>query len=117
MWCVMVWFGLVAGEVARQNRITQHILAQYLQRRLFPQLTRSPSLSQLTSPRTRSPPPHLQTLDELLDQEQEQDQEEELDQEQQDQDPDQELETVESEQISNVYDNENVDFFNEGPNI
>ncbi|XP_075225680.1 uncharacterized protein LOC142326836 isoform X1 [Lycorma delicatula] len=94
------------SEVARQNRITQHILAQYLQRRLFPQLSRPPSVSYLTSPRTRSPPQHLEDFEESSDQEQEE--------EQRDQELDQELETVESEQISNVFDDENNDFFDEG---
>lgn len=36
------FFFFCAGEIARQNKITQEILAKYLQRRLFPHLAHPP---------------------------------------------------------------------------
>lgn len=68
-----------AGEVARQNKITQEILAKYLQRRLFPHLANSQNHNNgLRSDR------HSIGGESLIDSEQ-----------------DDALETVESERISN----------------
>ncbi|KAJ9575460.1 hypothetical protein L9F63_007665, partial [Diploptera punctata] len=75
------------SELARQNRITQQILAQYLQRRLFPHLTTT------TTP---SPPALLRPRDTQKDHHAHHHQAH-------DADGDDRLETVESEQISNVY--------------
>ncbi|XP_039283651.1 mannose-binding protein C-like [Nilaparvata lugens] len=87
------------SEVARQNRITQHILAQYLQRRLFPHLARPPSSFSASSSALDSP---LRTRTRSTS---EQDAQDEQDLASYDQDAlDQELETVETEQISNVFD-------------
>jgi len=78
---------LAAGEVALQNRITQQILAQYLQRRFFPHLVTT----------TTSPPTTLLRLkDRPTDHHLQHHQVREGD-------GDDRLETVESEQISNVY--------------
>ena len=78
---------LASGEIAKQNRITQQILAQYLQRRLFPHLTTT------TTP---SPPALLRPRDTQKDHHVHHHQPH-------DGDGDDRLETVESEQISNVY--------------
>ncbi|RZF36756.1 hypothetical protein LSTR_LSTR005069, partial [Laodelphax striatellus] len=91
-------------EVARQNRITQHILAQYLQRRLFPHLARPPSsalISVNSPPRTRSTGASAA----FADQDDRDDADFDREQIAYERDAlDQELETVESEQISNVFD-------------
>lgn len=71
-------FRLVSGEIARQNKITEQILAQFIQKRFFPHLS----------------PPSPPTRDQSSDQE----------------DPDT-LETVESEHIPNVYDEDKDDDF------
>jgi hypothetical protein len=78
---------LAAGEIARQNRITQQILAQYLQRRFFPHLvtTTTPSPTALFRLKDKPKDHHLQHH------------------QVQEVDSDDRLETVESEQISNVY--------------
>jgi hypothetical protein len=78
---------LAAGEIARQNRITQQILAQYLQRRLFPHLTTT------TTP---SPTALLRLGDTPKDHHVHHNRAHEAD-------GDDRLETVESEQVSNVY--------------
>jgi hypothetical protein len=77
---------LAAGDIARQNRITEQILAQYLQRRFFPHLvTTTSSPTALLRLRDKPKDHHLQQ------------------QEVREADGDDRLETVESEQISNVY--------------
>ena len=79
----MVRCVLAAGEVALQNRITQQILAQYLQRRFFPHLVTTTTSPPTTLLRLKDrPTDHLQVPEG---------------------DGDGILETVESEQISNVY--------------
>jgi hypothetical protein len=77
---------LAAGEVARQNRITEQILTQYLQRRFFPHLVNTTPSSPTTLLRLKDRPTdhHLQHQVREAD-------------------GDDRLETVESEQISNVY--------------
>jgi hypothetical protein len=90
----MVGCVLAAGEIARQNRITQQILAQYLQRRLFPHLTTT------TTP---SPTALLQLRDNSRDHQLHHHQAHEAE-------GDDRLETVESEQISNVYFTSEGDF-------
>lgn len=76
---------LLTGEVARQNHITQQILAQYLQRRLFPQLTSSTT----TTTTTQRPPLELgeRPPEDVLH-------------------TPENLDEDETEQVSNVYDNE-----------
>jgi hypothetical protein len=83
---------LATGEVERQNRITQQILAQFLQRRLFPNLSSTPTPSPNALLRLRNDPRdhHLHQAHEV--------------------DGDDRLETVESEQISNVYFTSEGDF-------
>ncbi|XP_021923170.1 C-type lectin BfL-1-like isoform X1 [Zootermopsis nevadensis] len=78
----------VECEIARQNRITQQILAQYLQRRLFPHLTTTttPSSNVLLQLRDNSTDHQLHHHHQAHEAE-----------------GDDRLETVESEQISNVY--------------
>jgi hypothetical protein len=88
----MVGCVLAAGEIARQNRITQQILAQYLQRRLFPHLTTT----------TTPSPTALQLRDNSKDHR--------LPHQAHEGEGDDRLETVESEQISNVYFTSEGDF-------
>jgi hypothetical protein len=84
----MVGCMLTAGEIDRQNRITQQILAQFLQRRLFPNLSTTPTPSSNALLRLSNDPRdhHLQHHRQAHEVE-----------------GDDRLETVESEQISNVY--------------
>lgn len=91
----MVGCVLAAGEIARQNRITQQILAQYLQRRLFPHLTTTttPSSNVLLQLRDNSTDHQLHHHHQAHEAE-----------------GDDRLETVESEQISNVYFTSEGDF-------
>jgi hypothetical protein len=89
----MVGCVLAAGDIARQNRITQQILAQYLQRRLFPHLTT------MTTPS----PSALRERDNSRDHLHHHHQAHEAE-------GDDRLETVESEQISNVYFTSEGDF-------
>jgi hypothetical protein len=77
---------LAAGEIARQNRITQQILTQYLQKRFFPHLT-------TTTP--SSPTALLRLKDNPKDRR--------LQHQVRETDGDDRLETVESEQISKIY--------------
>jgi hypothetical protein len=90
----MVGCVLATGEVERQNRITQQILAQFLQRRLFPNLSSTP---------TPSPNALLRLTDDPRDHHHHHHQAHDVD-------GDDRLETVESEQISNVYFTSEGDF-------
>lgn len=74
----------VSGEIARQNKITEQILTQYIQRKFFPHLS----------------PPQLPRIDYLAGANRQA-----TVSETDDTDPDA-LETVETEQISKVYDEE-----------
>jgi hypothetical protein len=91
----MVGCVLAAGEIARQNHITQQILAQFLQRRLFPNLstTTTPSPTALLRLRDNPRDHHLHQHHQAHEV-----------------DGDDRLETVESEQISNVYFTSEGDF-------
>lgn len=85
-----------AGELARQNRITQEILEHYLQRRLFPHRSggsRPPSLADILPPPER--PNNLSSAEEVVDDAQDAGDTADT--------GDENLQSVESEQVNSVY--------------